>query len=97
MCVAERKRAIDEGDAVAVEEVFPFLTWDSRMGGILGVAGDVDAVESHFAVLRVAKGCAVDSEAERCHVGCIPGRFWGESNTETILGHWTRERSGTMA
>ena len=75
MGVRKWKGAIHERDIVTDEEVLAFLRWNGWVGGILGVAGDVDAVEGDFAVLRVAKGCTGDAEAMGCH---RPSEAWKE-------------------
>ena len=82
VCVGEGEGAVDEGGGVGVEEAGGFVRGDGGVGGVFGVAGEVDAVEGHFAVLRVAKGGAVDAEAEGGH-----GWWWvGERERERWLG-----------
>lgn len=71
MCTGEGKRSVGERDGVSIEELSLCMGGNVGCRGEFGVARDVDAVEGHLSIGRVAKGVAIDAEAVGGHLVLI--------------------------
>ena len=67
MCICDGKRSVHEGDIVSVEEVFAHVGRDVWMGRVLGVSGNIDAMEGHLPIVWVSESSSIYSEAEGSH------------------------------